>query len=47
MAPGKSFGELLDEGHSRAYLSEHFCLTENEFDRVLLSLQNIRAGVRR
>jgi hypothetical protein len=43
----KSFGQLLDSGVPRAELQDYFCLTDNEYDRVIASLQEIRKNGRK
>ena len=37
-----SFGQRLDRGWTRMQLMDYYALSENEYERVLASLQNIR-----
>jgi hypothetical protein len=42
-----SFGQRLDSGWPRAQLQDHYCMTDNEFDRVVSCLQSIRKTKRK
>jgi hypothetical protein len=42
-----SFGARLDQGWPRAQLQDHYCMSDNDFDRVVSCLESIRKGVRK